>query len=53
MNNLNKEELELVFAAIRKYQQANIQDGVLYQKCSNLLNSIYDSTYTQQRQQVR
>lgn len=53
MNNLTKEQLEIVVAAVRKYQQNNIQDIRLYNDCVDILTTLYDLTYTQQREQVR
>ena len=53
MNISSQEELELIFAAVRKYQHNNIQDVKLYNDCVELLNILYDLTYTQQREQVR
>lgn len=53
MNNLSKEQLEVVVAAVRKYQHNNIQDIKLYNDCVDILTTLYDLTYTQQREQVR
>jgi hypothetical protein len=53
MNNLSKEQLEIVVASVRKYQHNNIQDIKLYNDCVDILNVLYDLTYTQQREQVR
>ena len=53
MNNLTKEQLEIVVAAVRKYQHNNIQDIQLYNDCVDILNTLFDLTYTQQREQVR
>lgn len=50
MKRFTRDELELIFAAIRKYQQANSEDKKLYQKCYQLLDRLYDSTYTKQVQ---
>ena len=47
-----KEEQKLIFNAIRYYQMFkagyNSKD---YQLCQNLLNHLYDSVYTQQKEQ--
>ena len=53
MIEVQRELLEEVFAAIRKYQHENFQDAVIYDKCQKVLNELYDLTYTQQREQVR
>lgn len=53
MNNLTKEQLEIVVAAVRKYQHNNIQDIKLYNDCVDILTTLFDLTYTQQREQVR
>lgn len=53
MIEIQKELLEEVFSAIRKYQHENSQDVVTYDKCQKILNELYDLTYTQQREQVR
>ena len=53
MIEVQRELLEEVFAAIRKYQHQNIQDSTIYAKCQKVLNELYDLTYTQQKEQVR
>lgn len=50
---VQRELLEEVFAAIRKYQHENCQDTTIYNKCRKILDELYDLTYTQQREQVR
>jgi len=47
MNNLSKEQLEIVVAAVRKYQHNNIQDIQLYNDCVDILTTLFDLTYTQ------
>lgn len=53
MNNLTRDQLEIIFSAVRKYQQNNIQYQELYFECNKILDKLYDLTYTQQREQVR
>jgi len=53
MIEIQRELLEEVFAAIRKYQHENFQDAAIYDKCQKILNELYNSIYTQQREQVR
>lgn len=50
---VQRELLEEVFAAIRKYQHENFQDAITYDKCQSILDQLYDLTYTQQKEQVR
>ena len=53
MNNLTKEQLEIVVAAVRKYQHNNIQDIKLYNDCVDIITTLFDLTYTKQKEQVR
>jgi hypothetical protein len=53
MNNLTKEQLEIVVAAVRKYQHNNIQDIKLYNDCVDIITTLFDLIYTQQKEQVR
>ncbi len=53
MIEIQRELIEEVFAAIRKYQHDNFQDATTYEKCQNILNELYDLTYTQQKEQIR
>jgi hypothetical protein len=53
MIEVQKELLEEVFSAIRKYQHQNLQDATIYDKCQKVLNELYELTYTQQKEQVR
>lgn len=48
-----KELLEEVFATIRKYQHQNYQDSIIYDKCQKILDELYTTIYTQQKEQVR
>ena len=50
---VQRELLEEVFAAIRRYQHENFQDATTYDKCQRILNELYDLTYTQKREQIR
>jgi len=53
MINFTKEQLEIIFSSVRKYQQNNIQCNKVYLECDVILDKLYDLTYTQQKEQVR
>ena len=53
MNNLTPYQRQIVFTAVRKYQLEHLSDVALYKECHEILNELYDFTYTQQSEQVR
>ena len=49
---VTKEERKLIFNAIRYWQMyKTLYNGKEYELCQNLLNHLYDSVYTQQKEQ--
>lgn len=53
VNNLTSYQRQIVFTAVRKYQFDHLSDVALYKECHEILNELYDFTYTQQREQER
>jgi hypothetical protein len=50
--NLTPEQLRLVYTAVRRYQlEKTILDSNDYWQCSEILDTMFDSVYTQTKEQ--
>jgi hypothetical protein len=50
--NFTPEQYKLIFTAVRRYQfEKTILDSKEYQQCSEILDELFDSVYTQRREQ--
>lgn len=53
LTNLTPEQLRLVYNAVRRYQlEKTILDSNDYWECSEILDIMFDSVYTQTREQA-
>ena len=52
--NFTQQQYKLIFNAVRRYQiEKTITDSQEYQECSDILNELFTSVYTQQQEQLR
>lgn len=50
--NLNQEQLKLIYTAVRRYQfEKTTLDSDVYWQCSEVLDELFDSVYTQRQEQ--
>jgi len=50
--NFTSEQYKLIFTAVRRYQiEKTILNGEEYQNCGEILDKLFDSVYTQRREQ--
>jgi hypothetical protein len=50
--NFTSEQYKLIFTAVRRYQlEKTILDSKEYHACNEILDELFDSVYTQRREQ--
>ena len=50
--NFTSEQYKLIFTAVRRYQfEKTILDSKEYHACGEILDELFDSAYTQRREQ--
>jgi hypothetical protein len=50
--NFTQEQYKLIFTAVRRYQfEKTILDSKEYHACGEILDELFDSAYTQRREQ--
>ena len=50
--NFTQEQYQLIFTAVRRYQiDKTLLDSSEYQKCSEILDELFDTVYTQRVEQ--
>jgi hypothetical protein len=50
--NFTQEQYKLIFTAVRRYQlEKTALNGKEYQDCNEILDELFDSVYTQNREQ--
>jgi hypothetical protein len=50
--NFTSEQYKLIFTAVRRYQfEKTILDSKEYHACGEILDELFDSVYTQRREQ--
>ena len=50
--NFTQEQYKLIHTAVRRYQiEKTVPNSVEYQECSEILDGLFDSVYTQKAEQ--
>lgn len=49
--NFTPEQYRLIFTAVRRYQEQSVYDPKTYNECSEVLDELFDSVYTQRVEQ--
>ncbi len=49
--NFTSEQYRLIYTAVRQYRESSGYDIKTYDECGKILDELFDSVYTQQREQ--